>query len=175
MSDLEQVLGDAQRAREEAEAAARRAAELEAQAAAAREQARREREERRRAWAQGVVDAYEADLTAADAAILAAQERFEAAAAEDLPGPAAAYLAWGEAAVRHYVLQVRAGTAAPLLGLEASSAEFAAPPPFSQALDRALGERLARLSQQARDAAAAEIERTLDAADPLLDDAAPAG
>ena len=169
MSDLERVLSEAQRAREDAEAAARRAAELEAQAAAAREQARREREERRRAWAQGVVDAYESDLTAADAAIVAAQERFDTAAVENLSGAVEAYLAWGEAAVRHYALQVRVGSAAQVLGMEATPAEFAAPPPISEALDRVLGERLVALSVQAREAGAAEVERMLDAEDPLLD------
>ena len=74
-------------------------------------------------------------------------------------------MAWGEAAVRHYVLQVRVATAAPMVNMEVSPAEFAAPPPFSQALDHALGERLADLSRRARDTTAAEIERTLDADD----------
>jgi len=169
MSDLERVLGEAQRAREEAEAATRRAAELEGQADVARERARRAREERRRAWAQQVIDTYEADLTAADAAILASQERFDAALIKDLPGAVTAYLAWGDAAIRHYVLQVQVGTAAPMLDMQASPAEFAAPPPFSQALDEALGRRLATLSAEARDRAATEIEKTLDVTDPLID------
>jgi hypothetical protein len=168
MSDLERVLGEAQKAREEAEAATRRAAELEAQAETARERARREREERQRAWAQGIVDSYEADITAADAAILAAQERFDAAAVDDLPAAAKAYLEWGNAAIRHYVLQVRVGTAAPMLNMDVSEAEFASPPPFSQALDQAFGRHLARLSAEARDTAAAEIGRTLDDEDPAL-------
>src|SRR5215203_450937 len=124
MSDLQRVLGEAQKAREEAEAASRRAAELEAQAEAAKERAREKQKERRRAWAQGIVDAYESDLTAADAAIQAAQERFDAVAVENLAGATEAYLAWGDAAIRHYVLQVRVGTAAPMLDMEASEAEF---------------------------------------------------
>ena len=163
MSDLDRVLSEAQRAREEAEAATRRAAELEAQAEAARERARQEQEAQRRAWAQRVVDSYEADLTTADAAIQDAHERFNTAAVEDLPGAVAAYLAWGEAAVRHYVLQVRVGTAAPLLGFEASPAEAVTPPPFSHALDQALAQRLAEVSARARDETAAEIARSLDA------------
>jgi len=169
MSDLERALGEAQRAREEAEAATRRAAELEGQAEAARERARQEREQRRRAWAQGIIDSYDADLTAADRAILTAQERFDAALVDDLPGAVKAYLDWGDAAVRHYVLQVQVGTAAPMLNMDASSAEFASPPPFSQALDQALARRLATLSAEARDRAAAEIEKTLDTVDPLID------
>jgi hypothetical protein len=169
VSELDQVLGEAQRAREEAEAAARRAAELEERAESARQLALREREERRRSWAQGIVDSYEADLTAADQAIQAAQDRFNRVAVENLPGAVGAYLDWGKAAVRHYVLQVRVGTAAPLVGLDASPAEFVMPPPFSQGLDQALGKRLEALSDQARDETAAEIERTLDAVDPLLD------
>lgn len=165
MSDLQRVLGEAQKAREEAEVAARRAAELEGQAEAAREDARRAQEERRRTWAQGIIDSYETDLTAADAAILAAEERFQATAVEDLPGAVGAYLAWGDAALRHYVLQIKVGTAAPMLDMEASQAEFASPPPFSQALDQALARRFADRSAQARDDAAAEIARTLDAED----------
>jgi hypothetical protein len=168
MSDLERVLGEAQKAREEAEAAAQRAADLEAQAESAREQARREREERQRAWAQGIVDSYEADITAADAAIQTAQERFDTAAVENLAGAAEAYLAWGNAAVRHYVLQVRVGTAAPMLNMDVSEAEFASPPPFSQALDQAFGRHLAKISAEARDTTAAEIGRTLDDEDPAL-------
>lgn len=152
--------------RGEAEAAAERAAQLEGQAEEARERARQEREERRRGWAQGVIDAYEAKLTEADAAIQAAEERFQTVVVKDLPGAVAAYLAWGDAAVDHYVLQVRVGTAAPMLGMDVSEAEFASPPPFSQALDQALGRQLSELSAQARDEAAAEIERTLDAEEP---------
>jgi hypothetical protein len=170
VSELEQVQSEAQQARAEAEAAARRAAELEQRAEEARESARQEREERRRAWAQGIVDNYEADLTAADQAIQTAQARFYKVAVENLPGAVEAYLAWGEATVRHYALQVRVGTAAPRVGLEASPAEYVSPPPFSQALDQALGERLAALSDKARDETAAEIERTLDADDPALAD-----
>ena len=169
MSDLQRVMGEAQKAREEAEAASRRAAELEAQAETAKERALQEREERRRAWAQGIVDAYESELTTADAAIHSAQTRFETVAVENLAGATEAYLAWGDAAIRHYVLQVRVGTAAPMLSLDVSEAEFASPPPFSEALDRALGRHLAQLSANARDEAAAEIGRTLDATDPELD------
>jgi hypothetical protein len=168
MSDLERVLGEAQKAREEAEAAAQRAADLEAQAESARERARQEREERKRAWAQGIVDTYEADITAADAAIQAAQERFDTVAVEDLPQAAKAYLEWGNAAIRHYVLQVRVGTAAPMLNMDVSDAEFASPPPFSQALDQAFGRHLAKLSAEARETTAAEIGRTLDDEDPTL-------
>ncbi len=169
MSDLERVLSEAQRARDEAEAAARRAAELEGQAEQARERARQEREGRRRAWAQGIIDSYDTDLAAADREILAAQEHFDAALVDDLPRAVKAYLDWGDAAIRHYVLQVRVGTAAPLLDMEASAAEFASPPPFSQALDQALARRLATLSAEARNRAAAEIEKTLDVTDPLID------
>ena len=169
MSDLQRVLGEAQKAREEAELASRRAADLEAQAETARERARQEREQRRRAWAQGIVDAYESELTAADVAIQAAQERFDVVVVENIQGATEAYLAWGEAAIHHYVLQVRVGTAAPMLDMDASQAEFASPPPFSEALDQALGRHLAQLSAKARDAAAEEIGQTLDAEDPELD------
>jgi hypothetical protein len=55
-----------------------------------------------------------------------------------------------------------------MLNMDVSEAEFASPPPFSQALDQAFGRHLARLSAEARDAAAAEIGRTLDAEDPAL-------
>ncbi len=166
MSDLERVLTEAQRAREEAEAATRRAAELEAQVEAAREQARREREERRREWAQRTLDTYEADLQAAEDEIVAAREKFATVAVEEFARAAEAYLAWGQAAIRHYTLQVRIETAAPVAGFEATPAEFAAPPPFSRALDEALGGRLGELSDQARDQEAAEVERALGGGTP---------
>ena len=161
-TDLQQVLSEAEKARQEAEAASRRAADLEAQAEARREQLRVEREARRRAWAQGIVDSYEADLTAADAASLAAEQRFNAVVVDDLPGAVAAYLEWGEAAVRHYTLQVRVGTAAPTVGMDASPAEAVMPPPFSRAVDLALSARIGEISDRARDDTAAEIARMLD-------------
>jgi hypothetical protein len=162
VSDLERVESEAQRAREEAEAATRRATELEGQATTARERARQEQEARRRVWAQGIVDAYDPDLTKADAAIQTARDRFNAAAVKDLTGAIAAYLAWAEAVIQHYVLQVRLDSVTPLLGLEATPPERAEVPSFSRALDGALGEHVSALSDRARDKAAAEIERMLD-------------
>ena len=159
---LEAVLSEAQQARTDAEAAARRAEELGAEADAARQRLAQEHQQRRRAWAQGVVDAYETDLGAADAALAAARDRFATAAVGEAGGATAAYLAWAEEAARHYTLQVRAATVAPELGLEASPAEYAGPPPFSQALDAAIDAKVAARSQQIRDEAAAEIRTNLD-------------
>ena len=88
MSDVDRILSEAQQAQAEAEAAARRAAELEARAAAARQQLAAQREARRTAWAQQVIDAYDADLATADQALQQAVARFEEAA-ED-PAAAAA-------------------------------------------------------------------------------------
>src|SRR5688572_15605963 len=102
MSDLEQALSEAQRAREEAEAAARRAADLEAQAEAARERAQQEDAERRRTWAQTIVDTYDTEISNADAAIQQAHEQFNRVAVENLSGAVEAYSAWGEASMRHY-------------------------------------------------------------------------
>jgi hypothetical protein len=111
-----------------------------------------------------VVDAYDADLAAAEAAIRAASDRFTAAAVEDLPGAAAAYLAWAEASLRHYTLQVRVATVAPLLDMEASPSERLSVPPFSQALDTALEHHVSELSSRIRNETAAEIADHLDAA-----------
>lgn len=162
MSELDRVVSEAQRAREEAEAAARRAAELEAQAETARQRARQEEELQRRAWAQKIVDSYDADIGEADAAIQAAQERFNAVVANEPSGAVEAYLAWGQATMRHYVLQLRVSAAAPLLGMEASPPEFIEPPLFSQALDQALAERLGTLADQAREEVQSEISRLRD-------------
>ena len=162
MTDVERILDEAEKARAEAEAAAQRAAELATQAEAARQRAAEEREARRRAWAQQVIDGYDADLAAADRAIHEASDRFAAAAVQDPAGAVTAYLAWAEAAIRHYTLQVRAASVAPVVGLEATPPEHAGPPPFSAALDAALGRRVAELSAKARDEAAAEIARVLD-------------
>src|SRR4051794_18610906 len=91
VSDLERVLSEAQKAREEAEAAGKRAADLEAQANVAREQAERERDQRRQQWAQQIVDSYDADVSAADAAIQQAQEHFATVARTDLSKAVEAY------------------------------------------------------------------------------------
>ncbi len=162
LSELDRVVSEAQHAREEAEAAARRAAELEAQAESARKRARQEEELQQRAWAQKIVDSYDADIGEADAAIQAAQERFKAVVANDPSGAVAAYLEWGQTTMRHYVLQLRVFDAAPLLGMEASPPEFIAPPLFSDALDQSLAERLGTLADQARAEVQSEISRLRD-------------
>ena len=176
MSDLERVLTEAQQAREQAEAAARRAEELEQQAQAARERERIRREERRRQWAQRLIDSYDADIGAADAAIIAAQEEFNRVSVENPPDAVAAYLAWGEATIRHYVLQHRVSAAAPLLGFEASPPEYAAPPNFSDALDAALTNALAERAQAAHAEVEAELIRLLNGEDepPAAPETAPA-
>ena len=165
MSELERVLSEAQRAREEAEAAARRAEDLEHQAHAAREQERVRREERRRQWAQRLIDSYDADIGAADEAITAAQEQFNRVAVENLPAAIEAYIAWGEATIRHYVLQHRVSAAAPLLGFEASPPEYASPPNFSDALDSALTSALGGRAQAAHAEVEAELIRLLNGED----------
>jgi len=162
VSDLDRVLGEAQQARDEAEAATRRAADLEARAEAATEQARQERAEERRRWAQRLVDSYDADTAAADGAIQEAEARFRRVAVEDLPGAVAAYVAWGEAAMRHYGLQLRVTAAAPVLGMDATPPEFVAPPPFSAALDDALAEALGQRADAARQEVEAELGRLRD-------------
>ena len=161
MSDVDRILSEAQQAQAEAEAAARRAAELEARAAAARQQLAAEREARHTAWAQQIIDAYDADLAGADQALQEAVARFQESA-EDPAAAAKAYLAWAEAATRHYTVQVRAATVAPIVGLEMTEPESVPPPPFSQALDAALDRRVAARSAQIRDETAAEIDAHLD-------------
>jgi hypothetical protein len=68
---------------------------------------------------------------------------------------------WAEASLRHYTLQVRAATVAPLLDLEATPGERLNPPPFSQALDAAIELHIAALSGRIRDEVADEIRTRL--------------
>lgn len=159
MSDLERVLSEAQRAQAEAEAAVRRANELAEEAEQARLRAEREAAERRRAWAQRLVDTYDAEITEADAGIQEAQARFDAAAVQDLPGAVAAYVAWAEAAMRHYGLQIRISAAADILGHEATPPELVQIPPFSDALDAALAGAVSERAAVARQEAEAELAR----------------
>lgn len=170
MTDVNNAIDEARRAREEAEAAARRADTLEADAETARQRARDERIARQRDWAQRTVDAYDADIAEADKAVRQAQGDFEAAIGGDLATAMTRYLGWGEAAARHYALQVRIGTAAPLVGFEASVPEPIVLPPFSQALDNALSRRLAELFDRTRDETAAELQQVFPA-----EEGAPAG
>ena len=160
-SDLEREVREAEEAQAEAEAALQRAAMARAEAEAAQRRAREEQEASRRAWAQGVVDAYDSDLAAAETAIRDASDRFAEAAVRDMSAAVAAYLEWAEASLRHYTVQVRATTVAPLVGLEATPGERLSPPPFSQALDAAIDLHVAALSGRIRDEAADEIRTRL--------------
>ena len=149
--DLEREMREAEEAQAEAEAALKRAAMARAEAEAAQRRAREEQEASRRAWAQGVVDAYDSDLAAAETAIRDASDRFADAAVRDISAAVTAYMEWAEASLRHYTLQVRAATVAPLLDLEATPGERLNPPPFSQAMDAAIELHVAALSGRIRD------------------------
>jgi len=162
MTDVERLRGEAQKAQADADAAARRAAAAATQAEVALQRAYQEQAAKRRAWAQGVVDAYDTDLAAAERAVQEAQERFATAAVQDPVAATSAYIAWAETSIRHYTLQVRLASVAPTLGLSATPAEHLGPPPFSQALDWALNRHVAALSDRERDKAAAEIQAMLD-------------
>jgi len=162
-SELEQEMREAEEAEAEAKAAMQRAAIARADAEAAQRRALEEQEASRRAWAQGIVDAYDADLAAAETAIRESSDRFAEAAVKDLTAAVAAYLDWAEASLRHYTVQVRVATVAPMLDLEATAGDRLSPPPFSQALDAAVDLHLAALSAQIRDEAAAEIQSRLGA------------
>ena len=162
MTDVEKLRTEAQKAQAEADAAARRAAAAAAQAEAALQRAYQEQAARRQAWAQGVVDAYDADLAAAERAVQEARDRFTAAAVQDPARATAAYVAWAEAAIRHYTLQVRLGSVAPTLGLETTPPEHLGPPHYSQAVDWAIDRHVDALADKARDEAAAEIRAMLD-------------
>jgi hypothetical protein len=160
-SDLQRELREAEEAQAEAEAAMQRASMARAEAEAAQRRAREEQEAGRRAWAQSVVDAYDTDLATAEGAIRDASDRFAEAAVRDISTAVGAYLEWAEASLRHYTLQVRVATVAPLLGLEATPGEQLSPPPFSQALDAAIELHIAALSGRIRDEAADEIRTRL--------------
>src|SRR5688572_4630334 len=160
-SDLERELREAEEAQAEAEAATQRAAIARAEAEAAQRRAREEQEASRQAWAQGVIAAYDTDLTTAETAIRDASDRFAEAAVDDISAAVAAYLEWAEASLRHYTLQVRVATVAPLLNLEATPGEQLSPPPFSQALDAAFELHIAALSGRIREEAADEIRTRL--------------
>ena len=164
MSDLERVLSEAQKARADAEAAVQRADDLAGQADAARERAEQEAVERRRRWAQQLVDGYDAQISEADTGIQQAQERFDAAAVENIAGAVAAYVAWGEASMRHYGLQIRIAAAADILGHDATPPELVQIPPFSDALDAALAGAVAKRGIAAREEAEAELAKLRDEA-----------
>ena len=163
-NDLERQLQEAEQAQAEAEAAAQRATRERAEADEAQRRAKEEQAARRRAWAQGIVDAYDADLAAAETAIREHSERFADLAGRDLPAALGAYMAWSEASLRHYAVQVRVATVAPELGLEATPGEQLSPPPFSEALDAAIALHVAALSARVRDEMADQFEKSPDSA-----------
>ena len=157
-SDLQRQVREADQAQAEAEAAVRRAATERAEAEATQQRILEEHAARRQQWAQNVLDTYDADLAAAEAAIRDNSDRFADLAVRDLQAAVGAYLAWSEGSLRHYALQVRVATVAPELGLEATPGERLSPPPFSQALDAAIELYVAEASAQIRDEMAAEVE-----------------
>src|SRR5215211_8913755 len=159
--DLEREMREAEEAQAEAEAALQRAAAARAEAESAQRRAREEQEASRRAWAQSVVDTYDTDLAAAETAIRDASDRFAEAAVRNIAAATVAYMDWTEASLRHYTLQVRVATVAPLVGLEATPGERLNPPPFSEALDAAIDLHTAALSSRIRDEAADEIRARL--------------
>jgi hypothetical protein len=156
--ELARQLREAEQAQAEAEAAARRATQERTEAEEAQRRDVERRAERRRAWAQGIVDSYDADLTAAEAAIREQSERFADLAGSDLPAALAAYLAWSEASLRHYALQERVAAVAPEVGLMATPGDQLSPPPFSEALDAAIALHVEVAAQRIRDELAAEAE-----------------
>ena len=156
--ELARQLQEAEQAQAEAEAAAQRAAQARTEAEEAQRRDVERRAERRRAWAQGIVDAYDADLAAAEAAIREQSERFADLAGSDLSAALTTYQAWSEASLRHYALQERVAAVAPELGLEATPGDRLMPPPFSEALDAAIDLHLEVTAQRVRDEMAAESE-----------------
>src|SRR5918994_6506565 len=104
-SDLEREMREAEEAQAEAEAALQRAAMARAEAEAAQRRAKEEQEANRRAWAQGIVDAYDTDLATAEAAIRDSSDPFAEAAVRDISAAVVAYMDWAEASLRHYTLQ----------------------------------------------------------------------
>ena len=163
MSDLERVLSEAQAARDEAEAAVQRADELAGRADEARRHAQEEEVARRRTWAQRLVDAYDAEISAADVEIQEGEERFRSVAVENIGGAVEAYVAWSEASLRHYGLQIRISAAADILGHEATHPELVALPRFSDALDDALAAAVVARADAARQEVEAELARLRDA------------
>ena len=157
-SDLQRQLREADQAQAEAEAAVQRAATERAEAEATQQRILEEHAARRQEWAQNVLDTYDADLAAAEAAIRDNSDRFAELAVRDLQAAVGAYMAWSEASLRHYALQVRVATVAPELGLEATPGERLSPPPFSQALDAAIELYVTEASVRIRDEMAAEVE-----------------
>jgi chromosome segregation ATPase len=156
--ELQRQLQEAERAQADADAAVQRAATERAEAEATQQRILEEHAARRQEWAQNVLDSYDADLAAAEAAIRENSDRFVELAVRDLAAAVKAYMAWSEASLRHYALQVRVATVAPELGLEATPGERLSPPPFSQALDAAIELYVAEASARIRDEMAAEVE-----------------
>ena len=159
-NDLARQLQEAEQAQAEAEAAAQHAARERAEADEAQRRAREEQAARRLAWSQGIVDAYDADLAAAETAIREQSERFADLAGRDLPAALGAYMAWSEASLRHYAVQVRVATVAPELGYEATPGEQLSPPPFSEALDAAIALHVAAASARVRDEMANQFDKS---------------
>ncbi|MDQ3227415.1 MAG: hypothetical protein M3Q50_12380 [Chloroflexota bacterium] len=157
-SELERQMREADQAQAEAETAMQRAATERAEAEEAQRRALEEHAARREAWAQNVIDSYDADLAAAETAIRDSSDRFADLAVRDVAAAVGAYIAWSEASLRHYALQVRVATVAPELGLEATPGERLSPPPFSQALDAAIDLHVAAASARIRDEMAAQVE-----------------
>lgn len=161
---LETMLSEAARATAAADAAAAQAVSARTRAEEAQKRAQLEREARRRTWAESVTATYNDDLPAAEAKLAEARTAFKVTAASNPAKSLAAYLAWTRAAFEHVAVQEQFRSAASTLGLTTwngsaiTSPTIMTPPPFSEAVDKAIQEHVNGISADVRDAWQARVD-----------------
>jgi hypothetical protein len=161
-SAVEQAIRQADELHATAAAALAAAHAAQTKADAAGQDLASKRDAARLAWARRTHAACQSDIADVERTVETARSDFYRVAAQDITKAMLAYAAWQDASARHYATVTRHESAANTIG-----ADFVRPftpslPPFSVALDGALGNRHANANADALDAWQAELQAVLD-------------
>jgi hypothetical protein len=161
-SAVEQAISHADALHATAAAAQAAAHDAQTKADAAGQDLASKRDAARLAWARRTHAARQSDIADAERTVETARSEFYRIAAQDITKALHAYTAWQDATARHYATASRHESAANTIGSDFVRPFAPSLPPFSVALDGALGNRHANANADALDAWQAELQAVLD-------------
>jgi hypothetical protein len=161
-SAVEQAIRQADELHATAAAALATARDAQDRADAAGQVLASKRDAARLAWARRTHATRQADIADAEQTVETARSEFYRVAAADINKAMHAYAAWQDASARHYATATRHENAAAYIGSDFVRPFTLTVPPFSVALDGALGTRHVNVNADALDAWQAELQAVLD-------------